>query len=55
MEKSRIDFDCLDGSIVDHTVDHDVFTVRPRRHEPERLVEVRERDVPELQKQIVQI
>lgn len=52
--KTLIDFDINDSCVIDHSVDHDIFTVRPQRRTPEK-VELKERDIPETQIQIVEI
>lgn len=53
---NKVDFNIMDSCIVDHTVDHDIFNVRPRREVKEVIKEeLKERDIPETQIQIVEI
>lgn len=53
----EINFDIMGDFVVDHSVDHDILVSRPSRREIKQITkeELKERDIPENQLQIVEI
>lgn len=53
---TKIDFDIMGDCLVNHEVDHDVLVAKPKKKLETKIKEpLEEKDIPETQKQIVEV